>query len=51
MAPVPRTGRWHDYLFGERVYVWLSLSAKSVLAWQIFANTLKKKKKKKKKKG
>lgn len=35
-----RTGRWHDYLFGERVYVWLSLSAKSALAWQIFANVL-----------
>ena len=35
-----RTGRWADYLFGERVYVWLSLIAKSVLAWQIFANVL-----------
>lgn len=33
-------GRWRDYLFGERVYGWLSLSAKSLLAWQIFANTL-----------
>ena len=33
-------GRWADYLFGERVYGWLSLSAKSLLAWQIFANTL-----------
>jgi hypothetical protein len=33
-------GRWQDYLFGERVYGWLSLSAKSLLAWQIFANTL-----------
>jgi hypothetical protein len=33
-------GRWSDYLFGERVYIWLSLAAKSVLAWQIFANTL-----------
>ncbi len=35
-----RTGRWADYLFGERVYVWLSLIAKSALAWQIFANVL-----------
>jgi hypothetical protein len=35
-----RTGRWTDYLFGERVYVWLSLIAKSALAWQIFANVL-----------
>ena len=33
-------GRWADYLFGERVYIWLSLVAKSLLAWQIFANTL-----------
>ena len=33
-------GRWADYLFGERVYIWLSISAKSVLAWQVFANTL-----------
>ena len=35
-----RRGRWADYLFGERVYIVLSLVAKSVLAWQIFANTL-----------
>lgn len=33
-------GRWSDYVFGEQVYVWLSIIAKSVLAWQIFANTL-----------
>lgn len=33
-------GRWADYVFGEVVYVVLSLTAKSVLAWQIFANTL-----------
>lgn len=33
-------GRWRDYLFGERVYVVLSLTAKSALAWQVFANTL-----------
>lgn len=35
-----RRGRWSDYLFGERVYIWLSLAAKSALAWQLFANTL-----------
>ncbi len=35
-----KTGRWADYLFGETVYIVLSLTAKSVLAWQIFANTL-----------
>ena len=33
-------GRWRDYLHGERVYMWLSLIAKSLLAWQIWANTL-----------
>lgn len=35
-----RLGPWRDYLFGERVYVWLSLVAKSALAWQVFAGTL-----------
>lgn len=33
-------GRWADYLYGERVYVLLSLVAKSALAWQVFAGTL-----------
>ena len=35
-----KIGRWADYLFGERVYLILSLTAKSALAWQIFINTL-----------
>ncbi|MCB9487004.1 MAG: heliorhodopsin HeR [Dehalococcoidia bacterium] len=35
-----KVGPWRDYLFGERVYMWLSLIAKSLLAWQVFANTL-----------
>jgi hypothetical protein len=35
-----QVGKWRDYLFGERVYVALSLLAKSALAWQVFANTL-----------
>ena len=35
-----QVGKWKDYLFGERVYVTLSLVAKSLLAWQIFASTL-----------
>lgn len=35
-----QVGPWRDYLFGERVYVLLSLVAKSALAWQVFANTL-----------
>ena len=35
-----KVGPWRDYLFGERMYVLLSLVAKSALAWQIFAGTL-----------
>ena len=35
-----RIGRWSDYLYGERVYMLLSLFAKSLLAWQVFAGTL-----------
>ena len=35
-----RVGRWRDYIFGERTYIVLSLTAKTALAWQIFANTL-----------
>ena len=35
-----RVGPWSDYLFGEVAYVVLSLTAKTALAWQIFANTL-----------
>jgi hypothetical protein len=33
-------GRWADYAFGEKVYLVLSLAAKSALAWQIFAGSL-----------
>ena len=35
-----KVGRWKDYLFGERVYIILSLTSKSVLAWIIWAGTL-----------
>jgi hypothetical protein len=35
-----RVGPWRNYLFGEAVYVLLSLTAKSALAWQVFASTL-----------
>ena len=35
-----RVGPWRDYVFGESAYVFLSLVAKSVLAWMVFANTL-----------
>jgi hypothetical protein len=33
-------GRWSDYLFGEKVYMILSLVAKSALAWQVFFGSL-----------
>ncbi len=33
-------GPWKNYLFGERVYIWLSLIAKSILAWQVFFGAL-----------
>jgi sulfite exporter TauE/SafE len=32
--------KWKDYLYEERVYIILSLVAKSALAWQVFAGTL-----------
>jgi hypothetical protein len=35
-----RTWRWRNYIFGENVYIFLSLTAKSLLAWQVFAGTL-----------
>lgn len=35
-----QVGRFRDYLVGEKAYVVLSLVAKSLLAWQIFASTL-----------
>jgi len=33
-------GKWQDYLYGEKVYIILSLVAKSALAWQVFTGTL-----------
>jgi hypothetical protein len=35
-----KVGPWKNYLFGERVYIILSLLAKTALAWQIFVGTL-----------
>jgi hypothetical protein len=35
-----QVGPWKNYLYGEKVYILLSLIAKSLLAWQIFAGTL-----------
>jgi len=31
-----QVGPWRDYLFGEKVYIMLSLTAKALLAWQVF---------------
>lgn len=31
-----KVGKWSNYLYGERVYIVLSLVAKSVLAWLVF---------------
>ena len=35
-----KIGRWRDYLVGEKTYMFLSLFAKTLLAWQVFAGTL-----------
>lgn len=35
-----KVGKWSNYLYGERAYMILSLVAKSLLAWQVFAGTL-----------
>ena len=35
-----RVGPWRDYLYGEKVYIILSLTAKSLLSWMVFANVL-----------
>jgi hypothetical protein len=35
-----KIGKWKDYLYGERMYIILSLVAKSALAWQVFFGTL-----------
>jgi len=35
-----KKGKWSDYLYGERAYMVLSLVAKSLLAWQVFAGIL-----------
>ncbi|MDZ7745225.1 MAG: heliorhodopsin HeR [Halobacteriales archaeon] len=32
--------RWKNYLFGEKMYILLSLVAKSALAWQVYFGTL-----------
>ena len=35
-----KVGAWKNYLFGERVFIILSLTAKSVLCWLIWTGTL-----------
>lgn len=35
-----KVGKWKEYLYGERMYMLLSLTAKTLLAWQIFAGAL-----------
>lgn len=35
-----KAGKWKDYLWGEKMYILLSLLAKSVLAWLIWGGTL-----------
>lgn len=39
-AQYARVGRWREYVYGEGSYIALSLVAKSLLAWLIFANVL-----------
>ena len=35
-----KIGPWRNYISGEKVYIYLSLFAKSALAWQVFIGTL-----------
>lgn len=35
-----KIGRWRDYLVGEKTYMFMSLFAKTLLAWQVFFGTL-----------
>lgn len=35
-----KIGPWKDYLYGEKMYIVLSLVAKTLLAWQVFGGTL-----------
>lgn len=35
-----KIGPWKNYLFGEKVYIMLSLISKSILGWIVFAGTL-----------
>lgn len=35
-----KVGKWKDYLYGERAYIILSLVAKTLLAWLVFAGIM-----------
>ena len=35
-----RVWKWKNYLFGESMYILLSLASKTALVWQVFAGTL-----------
>jgi hypothetical protein len=35
-----KVGKWRDYVFGEKTYIILSLTAKSLLAWWVFSAVL-----------
>jgi hypothetical protein len=35
-----KSGKWADYLYGERIYMLLSLVTQTLIAWQIFAGAL-----------
>jgi hypothetical protein len=35
-----KVGPWKSYVFGEKIYVFLSLFAKTLLAWQVWSGTL-----------
>lgn len=35
-----KIGKWKDYIYGEKMYIVLSLVAKSVLAWLVFSGVM-----------
>lgn len=35
-------GRWTDYLYAERVYIWLSLIGSAAVTWELYYSVLKK---------
>ncbi|MBH1939590.1 heliorhodopsin HeR [Mobilitalea sibirica] len=35
-----KVGRWKNYLYGEKIYIVLSLVAKSILAWLVFSGVM-----------